>query len=216
MSMALLWIPAEGESNEEVKLIPRANTRTADMEFNCQIVPIPPVTICPLAQLWELKDDQLPTGFTAADSPARTVGISATSSELELYGDMILTDPPVYEACAKLWYSHSQIEGCYIVGERTVKSDFPLTVRGFLDAAFRMNGETSVHDESCDDPIAGVVLHNDSFEEVIFEWIRALGGHFDLVFNRSPVCFKGVQILRSDEWVDEERKFAEQLREAVA
>jgi hypothetical protein len=49
MSMALLWIPAEGESNEEVKLIPRANTRTVDMEFNCQIVPIPPVTICPLA-----------------------------------------------------------------------------------------------------------------------------------------------------------------------
>jgi hypothetical protein len=79
-----------------------------------------------------------------------------------------------------------------------------------------MKGETTVvHDEKFDDPVAGVVLRSDSFEEVILERIRALGGHFDLVFNRSPVCFRDVRILRSDEWVHEERKFAEQLREAL-
>jgi hypothetical protein len=210
--------PVESETNDEVKLVPRANSKTADMEFSCRIAPVQPITVCPLAQLWDLKKDQVPKGFTTtADSAIyNTIGITATPSELELYGAMLLADPPVYEACAKLWYSHSAIPGCYITGERTVKSGFPLTVRGFLDAAFRMKGETTVvHDEKFDDPVAGVVLRSDSFEEVILERIRALGGHFDLVFNRSPVCFRDVRILRSDEWVHEERKFAEQLREAL-
>jgi hypothetical protein len=208
--------PEEGEDNEEIKLIPRANIKTAEMRFTCQLAPAQPTTLCPLAQLWDLKRDRLPKGFTTDNSPMCAVGIIATPQDVDLYGDMIFTDPPVHEACAKLWYSHNRIQGCYFTGERTVKSDFPLTVRGFLDAAFRMRGETTIHDESLDDPVVGVVLHHTSFEEAISEWIRQLGGHFDLVFNRSPVCFKGVSVLRSDQWVDEEKKLAEQVREALA
>jgi hypothetical protein len=208
--------PEEEEVNEEVMLIPRANAKTADMEFTCQLAPAQPTTLCPLTQLWDLKADWLPKNLTADDPFTCFVGIIATPHELELFGDMIFTDPPIYEACAKFWYSHNRNRECYITGERTVKSEYPLTVRGFLDAAFRMRGETNVHDESCDDPVAGVLFHSTSFEEVIYEWIRQLGGHFDLVFNRSPVCFRGVSGLRSDQWVSEEKKFAEQVREAMA
>jgi hypothetical protein len=206
----------DGFRVEEVKLVPRPNIKTADMEFTCQLAPTQPATLCPLAHLWNLDEERLPKGFQAADPPSCTVGIIATPSELELYGDMIFTDPPVYEACAKLWYSHNKNRQCYITGERTVKSEFPLTVRGFLDTAFRMRGEISVHDVECEAHVAGALLQDTSFEEVICEWIRQLGGHFDLVFNRSPVCFKGVSILRSDEWISEEKKFAEQVREAMA
>jgi hypothetical protein len=202
---------------EDVKLVPRANSQTADMEFTCQLAPTQPVTLCPLAQLWDLKADRLPRCLTADDDPFTcSVGIIATPGEVELYGDMILTDPPIYEACAKLWYSHNRNRECYVTGDRTVKSDSPLTVRGFLDAAFRMRGEISVHDEDCEDPVAGVLLHDMSFEEVVSELIRQLGGHFDLVFNRSPVCFRGVSVLRSDEWVSEEGKYAEQAAQEKA
>jgi hypothetical protein len=204
---------------EVVKLIWRANYQTADMEFTCQFAPVQPVRLCPLAHLWDLAADRLPRCLIADDSFTCSVGIIATPGEVELYGDLVFTDPPIYEACAKLQYSHSshsQYQECYITGERTVKSDYPLTVRGFLDAAFRMRGELSVHYEYCDDPVAGVVHRERSFEEVVSELIRQLGGHFDLVFNRSPVCFKGVSVLLSDEWVSEEEKLAEQVRGTLA
>ena len=32
--------PAEGEVNEEIKLVPRANSKSADMEFSCRIAPV--------------------------------------------------------------------------------------------------------------------------------------------------------------------------------
>jgi hypothetical protein len=214
--------PVEEGLNEQVKLIPRANTKTAEMEFKCQLAPAQPVTLCPLAHLWDLEEEHLPRGFTAADFPTRTVGIIATPNDLELYGDMIFTDPPVYEARASLLYKHDWKPQCYITGERTVKSDFPLTVRGFLDAAFRMPGVTRVHEEVYfEDPAIGSGVFRRksfeealSFEETVSERIRLHGGHYDLMFNRSPVCFKRVSILRHDEWVSEETKFAEQVREA--
>lgn len=130
---------------------------------------------------------------------------------------MIFTDPPAYEASASLLYTHSLNPESYITGERTVKSDVPLTVRGFLDATFRIQGVTRVQPMHCEGQvISSGVFGSKSFEEAVSERIRLHGGHFDLVFNRSPVCFRGIHVLSSREWVDEEEKFAEQVREAVA
>ena len=169
-------------SEEEVKLIPHANVKTADMKFSCQLAPAQPATLCPLARLWELKEARLPKGCAADDC---TVGITATLDEVELYGNITCTDPPVYEAHASLLYTHSVHPESYMPGERTVKSYVPLTVRGFLDAAFRMQGVTRVQRmRSEGQVISSGLFGSKSFEEAVSERIQLQGGHFAFWFQR--------------------------------
>lgn len=81
-----------------------------------------------------------------------------------------------------------------------------------------MLGDADVHDTDDQDPDAGGVtyhLTNVSFEEAISERIRLRGGHFHLVFNKTPVCFTRLQIMRDDEWDFVVRNRAEQQREAL-
>jgi len=200
---------------EEVKLFPRANTKTAKVEFSCQPSPVQPARICPLIHLWNVPENQLPEGFTTPNLPTCSVGITATPDELGKFGTMMFADPPIYEVCSRLHYRHNLNPKCYITGQRTVTSDSPLTIHGFLDAAFRMKGFTDVHDR--DD--TGRLIHQqieDSFEEAVAERIQLHGGYFDLVFNRTPIFIKGIEILNNDRWDFMVRKRAEQQQEALA
>ena len=131
---------------QETKLLPRANTKTPYWESLCEPSPVQPARTCPLIHSWGIPKDQWPTELTDTDLPVTCVGIIATPEELARFGTMLFTDPPVYEVHAKLHYRHNRDANLYITGERHVKSEFPLTVHGFLDAAFRMPGDTCVHD----------------------------------------------------------------------
>lgn len=111
---------------EKIKLVQRASSTTADLEFKCQLAPVQPTTLCPLIQLWGSAEERRPRRSRKDESHTTTVAIIASPAELELYCDMIFADHPSYEARAKMCYEHSRLADCYIPGERVVRSDSPL------------------------------------------------------------------------------------------
>jgi hypothetical protein len=92
----------EGEYCEKLKLVQLASNKTVDLEFKCQLAPVQPTTLCPLAQLWISREKREKNGRPRRamenESHTSNVAIIATPAELELYGDMIFANPPTYEA----------------------------------------------------------------------------------------------------------------------
>jgi hypothetical protein len=205
---------------QETKLLPRANTKTPYWESLCEPSPVQPARTCPLIHSWGIPKDQWPTELTDTDLPVTCVGIIATPEELARFGTMLFTDPPVYEMHAKLHYRHNRDANLYITGERHVKSEFPLTVHGFLDAAFRMPGDTCVHDVGFRDVETGGVsqrhMANSSFEEAVADRIQLHTGYFNLVFNKTPIYLKGLQVLEDEQWDFMVDRRAEQQQHALA
>jgi hypothetical protein len=142
----------------------------------------------------------------------------AQLDDLERFGDMILTDPPSYDARCSLYYRHMVKPACWVHGSgRTVRSKSPLTLRKLLDRAFRQINHTHVRFA---DPDSGNAMRDTttltSFQEVIAEQCRLRGGHFELVPQNCTIQFGGFNFASSEYWEYMEEKRARMEQNAPA
>lgn len=205
------WYKSEDQGQDDYKETVEL-TRNIGPDGKCWDSPLSITKLCPLLR----SMNRLCGPSRGLHPPSeRPVVIDATVSELERFGDMLLTDPPSYYARYTLVYKHMLRPTTWVSVEQFLSSSSPLTIRKLVEGAFREPRYTTVKHVNPDDFVgfeASPFYRCRSLDEVIAEEHGLRGGRFTLVPSSCMIEFEDLTLASTEycAYIEEKRAELEQ------